>query len=224
MISIVLIVFVLAIVLCFGMAKWTSVLFSDIRNKLGNQVVFTSWKGRGSIRAYVKPANPNTLKQQARRDLNREAVVNWQAFVGTDADKKGAWDEVALARQISGFNQFMQYAGKIKVESDETGTTGVPIDITYTCPIDISQMGLYYSIDNLQPIEMLDAGGLNPGDDQTAQLVDPPEVGTYRFFIGPAAVFAALAGVEKIAVCAAHWIVDETNGVADPAACVVTAP
>lgn len=50
------------------MAKWKSPLFSDIRNKLGENVVFSMWKGRPYMRSYVTPANPNSLKQAANRD------------------------------------------------------------------------------------------------------------------------------------------------------------
>ena len=42
------------------MAKWISPLFADIRNKLGDSVIFSNWKGRPYFRKYAKPSNPKT--------------------------------------------------------------------------------------------------------------------------------------------------------------------
>ena len=119
------------------MAKWTSVLFSDIRNKVANQVVFSSWKGRGYMRAYAVPANPQTKKQLAQRAMMKEAEKRAQAIIG-DADSKTAWNVVALALQISGANLIAKYVSGSTVTAtggDEqvtvTGKTNIPLSNAY---------------------------------------------------------------------------------------------
>jgi len=119
------------------MAKWTSVLFSDIRNKVANQVVFSSWKGRGYMRAYAKPANPQTKKQLAQRAMMKEAVKRAQAIIGTPASKT-AWNVVALALQVSGANLIVKYITGSSVvatggdtEITVTGKTNIPLSNAY---------------------------------------------------------------------------------------------
>lgn len=224
MYAIVVIAAIIVAMSIFGMAKWTSVLFSDIRNKLGDQVVFTAWKGRSVMRKYIKPANPNSLKQQARRDINRQGVVNWQSNVGTDAERLAAWNELALPRQISGFNLFMKYLGQIKIASEDAETTGSSNTITYTIPVDLSIMGLFRAIDAADLTEIQTAGELTAGADQTYNNIDTGTPGTYTYFIGPSAMFDTLTGGDEVAAFCAHWTADETNGVALPASTVFTAP
>jgi len=91
------------------MAKWKSPLFSDIRNKLGENVVFSMWKGRPYMREYVIPANPDTLAQQANR-LHMAAIIEmYQSNVKGNAAHKAAWNVAALPKTISGYNLFCQY-------------------------------------------------------------------------------------------------------------------
>lgn len=88
------------------MAKWKSPIFSDIRNKLGENVVFSMWKGRQYMRSYTKPANPKTVAQTANR-LHMAAVVAWwQANVATNDHYVTMWNAAALSDLISGFNLF----------------------------------------------------------------------------------------------------------------------
>lgn len=88
------------------MAKWKSPIFSDIRNKLGENVVFSMWKGRQYMRSYTKPANPKTTGQTANR-LHMAAVVSWwQQHVATVPASITLWNTGALASLISGFNLF----------------------------------------------------------------------------------------------------------------------
>lgn len=92
------------------MAKWYSVLFSDIRNKLGDQVVFGNWKGRGYMRTYVIPANPKTNAQEANRKHLADTVLIWQTYIKANPAAVKAWNAEALKEQISGFNLFTKYA------------------------------------------------------------------------------------------------------------------
>lgn len=91
------------------MAKWYSVLFSDIRNKLGDQVVFGNWKGRGYMRTYVIPANPKTNAQEANRKHLADTVLIWQTYIKANPAAVKAWNAEALKEQISGFNLFTKY-------------------------------------------------------------------------------------------------------------------
>lgn len=91
------------------MATWKSPLFSDIRNKLGDNVVFSMWKGRPYMRSYVKPANPQSNAQTANR-LHMAAIVDlYQTNVKGTAANVAAWDSAALAASISGYNLFTKY-------------------------------------------------------------------------------------------------------------------
>lgn len=83
------------------MVKWKSPLFSDLRNKLGDSVVFSSWKGRPYARQLVEPANPNTPSQQAFRDGMTNIVNDWQSKQGLEGFKEG-WNELASPQQILG--------------------------------------------------------------------------------------------------------------------------
>lgn len=112
------------------MAKWKSPLFSDIRNKLGENVVFSMWKGRPYMRSYVTPANPNSLKQQANRDQMRKIVEMYQANVKGDESIAAAWDVEALPRLISGYNQFTQYGRKVTLGVLDLSATTISIPVT----------------------------------------------------------------------------------------------
>jgi hypothetical protein len=68
------------------------------------------------MRAYVVPANPNTLAQQAHRAAMAEAVFNGQGTFGTPANVT-EWNRVALPDLISGFNLFVK---------DSVGTPVLP--------------------------------------------------------------------------------------------------
>lgn len=219
--GVIVIAFLMLSVACFGLAKWTSTLFSDARGKLGDQVVFTNWKGRTVMRAYKQPANPNTLPQQAQRDKNTKCVAMYQTEVGAVANGVTLWNELALPRQISGYNLFSKYGLAISIETDGDHLDGQDVTITYTVPTDISQMGMYRSKDGATVTEIVAKGLLESGVDQN--FVDlNPGIGDYEYFIGPADVFSGLAGAEKDCVKNAHWSKDLVNGVALPAISSIT--
>jgi hypothetical protein len=112
------------------MAKWKSVLFSDIRNKLGESVVFSMWKGRPYMRSYVVPANPNSLKQQANRDHMRKIVELYQTNIkGTEANV-AAWNLEALPRSISGYNIFVDYGRTVTLGVIDLSATTISIPVT----------------------------------------------------------------------------------------------
>lgn len=92
------------------MAKWKSPIFSDIRNKLGENVVFSMWKGRQYMRSYTKPSNPKTNAQTANRLHMNFLVSTWQGFIATIPPLVTAWNAAALSDLISGYNRFVKGA------------------------------------------------------------------------------------------------------------------
>lgn len=103
------------------MAKWYSVLFSDIRNKLGDQVVFGNWKGRGYMRTYVIPANPKTNAQEANRKHLADTVLIWQTYIKANENAVKAWNAEALKEQISGFNLFTKFGRQSYITATYAG-------------------------------------------------------------------------------------------------------
>lgn len=122
------------------LAKWKSALFSDIRNKLGDQVVFSMWKGRPYFRTHVTPANPQTDPQMAERDQHREIVERFQQEVTTD-DINGVWDELALPYQISGYNLFLKAGRRSYIEVPSTSSGSV--SVTYWIGMSIENPGIF---------------------------------------------------------------------------------
>lgn len=114
----------------FNMAKWKSPLFSDIRNKLGENVVFSMWKGRPYMRSYTVPSNPNSLKQQAERDQMAKIVEMFQANIKGDADMKAAWNVEALPLLISGYNIFTKYGRDVTLGVLDLSSTTISIPVT----------------------------------------------------------------------------------------------
>lgn len=213
MIALAVVLVLLALLALVGMAKFKSVIISEGSGKLGDQIVFAKWKGRNYIRAYVTPANPDTLPQQAQRDKNSKMVVGYQSEVASIADAVTQWNQLALNRAISGFNLFGKYALKIDMQAPPGGGAPYDADITYTVPIDLSQMGMYRSVDGAAVTEVVAKGALLAPADSIFQ--DPAlGAGVYQYFIGPADVFADQTGADKDAVKCANWHKNDGTGTA----------
>ena len=221
MLVLALIALIMTLLCVFGMVKWYSTLFSDGRGKLGNQVVFSNWKGRPYMRAYALPANPNTLKQQAQRACHTKGVASYQTNVGGDATKKGLWNELALTRQISGFNLFMKYVDEIDISCDAGGAAPYDNTVTYTIPTDVSIMGMYRSKDGAQPTELKAPGTLETGVGKTV-ADNALAAGVYRYFIAPGSLFADSPPPDASLVYCAHYEPDEAAGTAPEAVCTAT--
>jgi len=203
--------------------KWTSVLFSDGRGKLGNQVVFSAWKGRTYMRAYVTPTNPNTLKQQANRDFMDKSIKAYQANIKGDVDAEAAWNEAALSRLISGYNLFVKRcrSSSISVDSEETGSGHADVTVTYTVGIDLADTGMYQSVDGGAFTVAKEPGTLEAGIDKTV-VFDVTVAGTYEYWLFSGGVNDALGETDDIESAHCHWSLDEAAGVAVPASHDVT--
>ena len=112
------------------MAKWTSPLFSDIRNKLGENVVFSNWKGRPYMRSYVKPANPQTAAQTAERAHMAAIVDMYQQNVKGTGAHVTAWNAEALKDLISGYNQMVKYGRGITFGTVTLAAGTLSIEVT----------------------------------------------------------------------------------------------
>ena len=123
------------------MAKWTSPLFTDMRNKIADSVVFSRWKGRGYFRSWVKPANPRTNAQKAHRAVLANLVKRFQEITAT-AGVKSAWNARALEYLISGYNLFVKW-GRSSYVKAEPGTSAGKLKITYKCGIPLSEARIY---------------------------------------------------------------------------------
>lgn len=92
------------------MAKVKAPLFGfGASGKLGDALVFSTWKGLDVARRYVVPANPSTSAQQTQRGYLTDAVDEWHDSTNVlSAADKLAWNRYAgiIKPARSGFNQF----------------------------------------------------------------------------------------------------------------------
>lgn len=92
------------------MAKAKAPLFGfGASGKLGDAIVFGSWKGIDVAREYVVPANPRTAAQTTQRGYFTTAVAEWHDATNVlSAADKAAWNRLAGVQPSprSGFNEF----------------------------------------------------------------------------------------------------------------------
>lgn len=158
------------------MPKWTSPLFSDIRNALEDNVIFSSWKGRPYFRAYVVPSQPNTNPQLAIRDDFRKIVHRWQGFIAGIPTFKQLWDNTATKFMISGYNLFLSYG---RGSSITTTTVGPDVNITFDTNVPLTNFGIYRITGVGLP------SLINEPTSTSGTLTDTPPVGTTStYFIG----------------------------------------
>lgn len=200
--------------------KWKSVLFSELSNKLGDQIVGARWKGRGYFRSYVIPANPKSDKQVAERDTLDKILKQCQAEVLDDADIKAAWNAEALPEAISGYNLFVKYGRLSHISCPPTGTADSPVTITYTCGIPLAKAAIFKVTDSTVT-EVAAKGTLEAGVDKTVDTGNLA-AGTYYFFIADADVLKGADAWPQIYQGVTKWKPDDTIPGAKEAKCVVS--
>ena len=164
------------------MPKWRSPLFSDIRNAVEDQVVFSMWKGRPYFRTHVYPAQPRTPPQLAERDQWRLAISYWRERIVTAA-QRAVWAELALPRLISGFNQFVSQNRLSCISSPATAAAGLAMTITYTLGIGAADAMLVEEDDGTKALTIIaHPGTLLAGKNQTFTHT-APSAGTYNYWI-----------------------------------------
>ena len=203
------------------MATWKSPIFSDIRNKLGDNVVFSMWKGRPYMRSFVKPANPNSLAQQANRAHMAAIVALYQANVKGTAINAAAWDLEALPKLVSGYNAFTMYGRKgSQTIVGGLKQPGIVITDLTAATLDVELVASAIPADRLAmmtvsaagaPIEISTKRGLGhyvPGSWVTAP------VATNVLYVVDTKVLAG-ADIETTAALykgVNHWVPDEATG------------
>lgn len=212
------------------MATWKSPIFSDIRNKLGDNVVFSMWKGRPYMRSFVKPANPQTLAQTANRLHMAAIVALYQANVKGTAANAAAWDVEALPKLVSGYNLFTQYGRKgSQVLVAGLKQPGIVITSLAAASLDIEIVASAIPADRLAlmtvtaagvPIEISKKRGL--GHYVPASFTTPPAA-TNLIYVVDTKVLAGADTESTAAMYKAvnHWVPNEATGVLTPL--VVTA-
>jgi hypothetical protein len=200
------------------MPKWKSPLFSDIRNAIGDNVVFSTWKGRPFFRSYVIPANPQTNPQMAHRHTLTEILKRWQNLAA-DPDVVAAWNESALPYLISGYNLFLKWGRLSEVSvSPASGSAPLDVTITYKCGVPLARAKLYQlkgtTWSDVTPAAGLQASGTVNLTGLTA--------GTYYWFIADTETLKEGESSPQAYQAITKWKPDETNGQADECKCVVS--
>ncbi len=200
------------------MPKWKSPLFSDIRNAIGDNVVFSNWKGRPFFRSYVIPANPNTDKQKAHRLTNTELVKRYQSIMD-ETGVKAAWNEVALPYLISGYNVFLKYGRTSSVKASvASGSAPLDVTLTYECGVPLAYAKMYQLKDavwsDITPGAGLAASGTIALEDLAA--------GTYYWYIAYDNAELQIHDLDEVYQAITKWYPDEDNGEADECKCVVS--
>ncbi|MBT0160795.1 hypothetical protein G4O51_12515 [Candidatus Bathyarchaeota archaeon A05DMB-2] len=202
------------------MPKWKSAIFSDIRNAIGEQVTFSMWKGRPYMRTYTRPANPNTAKQAAGRDVMKQLVKRYQEIMA-DPEVKAAWNEKALPYMISGFNLFTKYGRLSKIALDKSsGSAPLSVTITYSSGIPIANAGIV-KFNGSQWSIVKDVGTLEAGEDKTVEVTGLT-AGTYYFFLADLTVLKTGDTKPQAYQAVTKWKPDMVNGVAQEAKVVVS--
>jgi len=197
------------------MAKWASAIFTDIRNKLANNVIFSTWKGRPYFRKYVKPANPKTAAQTAWRAKLKEIVLHYQTVAASVSDFERLWKAIGLEKLISGFNAYVGEAQKGKIKCPESAGIGAPFDVIYTLSFPAKYASLYARQVGPDTWTCLkSAGELTAGADQTVS-VSIDSAGTYELWIcDERALDPKLSSPKKeLAMAVIHWDVDVEGGI-----------
>jgi len=202
------------------MPKWSSPLFTDIRNALGESVVFANWKGRQYFRSWVKPANPRTAKQMANRDVLKQLVKRYQELSG-DPEVVAAWNREALPYTITGFNLFIKQGMASNVSCPATGQVSIPFTVTYDLGIPADKAALYAIRADGTIINVTPPGGLQSGKGKTISIT-LTSAGTYYIFLANGAVMKPGDIPPKAYQAITKWSRDNVNGVAKEAKIVIS--
>jgi len=202
------------------MPKWSSPLFTDIRNALGESVVFSVWKGRQYFRSWVKPANPRTAKQQANRDVLAKLVERWQSLQA-DPEIVSAWNREALPFTITGFNLFVKQGMASNISCPATGSVNTPFTVTYDLGIPADKAGLYAIKDDGTIIDVTPPTGLEAGKNKTVS-VTLTSAGTYYMFLANKSVLKTGDTSPQNYQAITKWSRDNINGVAKEAKIVIS--
>lgn len=74
--------------------------------KFAGTLVYSTWKGRPTVRQLVTPSNPKSAGQVATRAMFKFLAQNWAALSPTD---QASWQALADATTVSPFNAYVSY-------------------------------------------------------------------------------------------------------------------
>jgi len=203
------------------MPKWTSPIFTDIRNALGESVVFSMWKGRPYMRSWVRPSNPKTNKQQANRSVLSNIIKRYQTVVSTD-DITAEWNKEALSYTISGFNVFTKFGMKASIACPLTGSTAVASTVTYTAGMPALKARVFALKDGATLSDITPAENLVADKDATFDHTFT-EAGVYDLFIADKDVLVEGDSTPMAYQAVTNWSRDNLNGVAKAAKITISA-
>lgn len=72
--------------------------------KIGDTLVFGTWRGIPTVRRYVVPANPKSTAQVLTRDIFRNLELRWKQGGPL---LRAVWDRFAVGQKFTGRNQFI---------------------------------------------------------------------------------------------------------------------
>jgi hypothetical protein len=195
-----------------------------MRNKLGDQVVGTGWKGRMVLRAYKKPANPQTCSQTANRDHQDKVLKLYQTNIKDDAELEAMWNEDALPRRISGFNLFMMLGRSSRIDFQEACVQDAEGTGHYTVKTDLASAGIYAEYFDPGAVfdEVIAVGEMDPGEDVEFNYT-PTHLGYFNFYIvdGRSKTIPPV-DADRSALVNMWSLDEETDCKAVPATCTVT--
>lgn len=165
------------------MAKVNGPLLSfGAEGKIGDTIVFAKWKGIDYARQYVKPANPQTVAQQANR--TRFAFLR-EMYKLAPAQVRLPWQAFAEGRPFTDFNKFVGENNRLlNGETDlqlmimSPGAKGglPPVDVTATTGAGSGEI----DVDVTKPTQLPDgwtitgiAAGAAPDQDPTGIFTGP---------------------------------------------------
>jgi hypothetical protein len=104
--------------------KITNVFGMEFSGTIGKKLTASSWKGIQYIRAYAKPRNPRTERQESHRAMFKAAVETWHGLTDRQREFYNR-----IARDMTGCNLFV--SRYIKAVRDG-GEPEIPIVIRWT--------------------------------------------------------------------------------------------
>lgn len=114
------------------MARVTGALFSmDASGQIGKALVYSKWKGRGYVREYVIPENPQTAKQVNVRTAFDLLVAEYQ---GEGNPLKLEFETYAKPFAMSGFNKYVARGMMEYVVQITTAVTPTAVSVAGSVP------------------------------------------------------------------------------------------